>query len=46
MNRTRLEESGPDAGLDGRINAFELAFRMQAAALELQDVSSESEETL
>ncbi len=46
MNRKRLEDSGPDAGLEGRINAFELAFRMQAAAPELQDVSSESEETL
>jgi len=46
MNRSRADQAGPDAGLEGRINAFELAFRMQTAAPELQDISNESEETL
>lgn len=46
MNRDSLTESGPDAGLEGRINAFELAYRMQTAAPELQDISDESKETL
>lgn len=46
MNRERLQEAGPDAGLEGRIESFELAFRMQAAAPELQDISGETEETL
>ncbi|MGV3607898.1 MAG: DUF1501 domain-containing protein [Planctomycetaceae bacterium] len=46
MNRERLLEAGPDAGLEGRIESFELAFRMQAAAPELQDISGETEETL
>ncbi|MFN0165492.1 MAG: DUF1501 domain-containing protein [Bryobacteraceae bacterium] len=45
MNRERLAETGPDAGLEGRINSFELAFRMQAAAPELQDISAESAAT-
>ena len=31
MNRRQLEAAGPDALLEGRIDAFELAFRMQAA---------------
>jgi hypothetical protein len=46
MNRQRLAETGPDAGLEGRIESFELAFRMQAAAPELQDISQETPETL
>src|SRR5262249_44851643 len=41
-NRERLNHTGPDAALEGRINAFELAFRMQTAAPELQDISGES----
>jgi len=45
MNRRQLEQSGPDAGLEGRINSFELAFRMQAAAPQLQDISTETTET-
>ncbi len=45
MNRERLSETGPDAALEGRINSFELAFRMQAAAPELQDISAESPAT-
>lgn len=45
MNREHLESSGPDAALEGRINSFELAYRMQTAAPELQDISDESEAT-
>tara|TARA_R110002095_G_scaffold216429_1_gene213719 strand:+ start:104177 stop:105604 length:1428 start_codon:yes stop_codon:yes gene_type:complete len=45
MNREHLEHSGPDAALEGRINSFELAYRMQTAAPELQDISDESETT-
>ena len=45
FNRERLAEAGPDAGLEGRIASFELAFRMQAAAPELQDISQETAET-
>ena len=45
MNRERLALTGPDAALEGRINAFELAFRMQNTAPELQDVSGETEAT-
>jgi hypothetical protein len=46
MNRERLATTGPDQGLEGRIESFELAFRMQAAAPELQDISGETEETV
>lgn len=45
LNRERLAVSGPDQGLEGRIESFELAFRMQAAAPELQDIAGETEET-
>jgi hypothetical protein len=46
INRERLAQTGPDAALEGRINSFELAFRMQSAAPELQDISGETAETL
>jgi len=46
LNQARLDASGPDQALEGRIESFELAFRMQAAAPELQDISGESEATL
>ncbi|HTN73871.1 MAG TPA: DUF1501 domain-containing protein [Pirellulaceae bacterium] len=46
MNRERLHQTGPDAGLEGRIESFELAFRMQAAAPELQEISQETPATL
>ena len=45
LNQERLAKTGPDAALEGRINSFELAFRMQMAAPELQDISSESQVT-
>jgi uncharacterized protein DUF1501 len=46
MNERHLQPLGPDPQLEGRINSFELAFRMQAAAPELMDISDESPETL
>ncbi len=45
MNRGHLEITGPDLALEGRINSFELAYRMQGAMPEAQDVESESEAT-
>jgi Protein of unknown function (DUF1501) len=45
MNRDHLEVTGPHAALEGRINSFELAFRMQSAMPEAQDLSSETEAT-
>ncbi|MBL9125373.1 MAG: DUF1501 domain-containing protein, partial [Planctomycetaceae bacterium] len=42
LNQDQLIRTGPDLALEGRIQAFELAFRMQAAAPELQDVSGET----
>jgi hypothetical protein len=46
MNRAQLRHTGPDAALEGRIDAFELAFRMQSAVPELQDISGETPATL
>jgi hypothetical protein len=37
--------SGPDLALEGRINSFELAFRMQSTMPDAQDISIESEAT-
>lgn len=45
LNHDRLAATGPDSSLEARINSFELAFRMQSAAPELQDISNESEAT-
>jgi len=39
-----LQQTGPDSTLESRINSFELAYRMQTAAPELQDLSSETKE--
>jgi hypothetical protein len=46
ISRERLRQTGPDAALEGRIASFELAFRMQTDAPELQDISGETRETL
>jgi len=46
MNRDHLTQSGADQALEGRIASFELAFRMQATAPEVQDLSGESAATL
>ncbi len=45
-NREALRRAGPDAALEGRIESLELAFRLQTAAPELQDIRDESPETL
>ena len=45
LNRLRLEETG-DGEIATRIAAYEMAFRMQASAPELMDLSGESAETL
>ena len=45
LNRKQLESTGADHALEGRIESFELAFRMQAEAPDLQDISGESEAT-
>ena len=45
LNRKQLEVTGPDHALEGRIESFELAFRMQAEAPGLQDLSNETEAT-
>jgi len=46
LNRAQLAQSGPDPALEARINSFELAYRMQAAAPRLQDIQDETEATL
>ena len=46
VNRRHRERSGDDARLDARIEAFERAFRMQAAAPRVLDLSGETKETL
>jgi hypothetical protein len=45
LNRKQLERTGPDHALEGRFESFELAFRMQTEAPDLQDLSKESEAT-
>ena len=45
LNRQHLSTTGPESDLEGRIAAFELAFRMQSEAPGLQDISGESEAT-
>ncbi len=45
LNREQLAATGHDASLEGRIESFELAFRMQMEAPGLQDISGESDAT-
>jgi hypothetical protein len=45
-NREHLQQTGPDRALEGRIQSFELAFRMQMEMPEAQDLSRESGATL
>ncbi|MEX1229160.1 MAG: DUF1501 domain-containing protein [Planctomycetaceae bacterium] len=42
MNRDHLAGVGQNLALEGRLNSFELAFRMQTAMPEIQDLSGES----
>jgi hypothetical protein len=45
LNRLRLDATGDDE-IAARINAYEMAFRMQTSAPELMDISGESQATL
>jgi len=45
LNARHHEQRGQDADLEARIQAYELAFRMQTAAPEAVDLAHESEET-
>jgi hypothetical protein len=45
LNRAQRDRTGPDAALEGRIDSFELAFRMQRTMPEAEDLSKESEAT-
>lgn len=45
MDRERIARLGPDPMIEGRIQSFEMAFRMQSAAPELQDISKETDAT-
>jgi hypothetical protein len=45
LHDLRGEQTGPDDALDSRIASFELAFRMQMAAPEAQDVAKETPAT-
>lgn len=45
INQAHLAAVGPDSTLEARIASFELAFRMQTAAPDLQDVSGETAAT-
>jgi hypothetical protein len=45
LNEKHHQASG-DSEIKSRIESYEMAFRMQAAALELNDLASESQETL
>jgi hypothetical protein len=45
MNREHLAQTGHDLALEGRINSFELAFKMQTAMPEAQDIGRESAAT-
>jgi hypothetical protein len=43
MNREHLTVTGSDQALEGRLNSFELAYRMQSTMPEVQDLSGESD---
>ncbi len=45
VNREHMQQAGPDQALEGRLNSFELAFRMQSAMPEVEDISGESRAT-
>lgn len=46
LEQERAASAGADALTEGRIQSFEMAFRMQAAAPMVQDISQESDKTL
>ncbi|MBA4187643.1 MAG: DUF1501 domain-containing protein [Planctomycetaceae bacterium] len=45
MNGDHLARTGPDGALEGRIDSFELAFRMQKTMPEAEDISKETDAT-
>src|SRR5690606_21453004 len=45
LNRDHLGQAGPDPMLEGRLESFELAFRMQTEMPEIEDLSGESPAT-
>lgn len=45
MNREHLAKSGPEGSLEARINAFEMAFRMQTELPRIEDLSTETAAT-
>ena len=45
MDRERLTLLGPDPMMEGRIESFEMAFRMQSAVPAIHDLTKETEET-
>ena len=45
MNRDHLLTAGHDQALEGRLNSFELAYRMQSVMPEVQDLARETEAT-
>jgi len=46
LNRRHSDERGPDSRLESRIEAYELAYRMQSAAPAAVDLAGETSETL
>jgi hypothetical protein len=44
-NREHLERTGPDRALEGRLESFELAFRMQTAMPAIESIAGESAAT-
>ena len=46
LGKRQLQRSGPDSALEARIASFELAFRMQTEAPQVQDISGETQSTL
>ncbi|MEE3367871.1 MAG: DUF1501 domain-containing protein [Planctomycetota bacterium] len=45
ISRDQLRQTGPNRELEGRIDSFELAFRMQTQMPEIQDVTDETAAT-
>lgn len=45
-NREHLAQAGPNLSLEGRINTFELAFRMQTEMPEIENIAEETPATM
>ncbi len=45
MNHDHLKNAGANQALEGRLNSFELAYRMQSSMPEVQDISQETSAT-